>query len=111
MLEAIAWEKELYLRFKPNDIGHPVHFIPNGRADLPDAVKKLHASRPLLRGQLDFSSKLMDVFDEGGKDNTISRSAVGSNRVDYILSEVGVKSALGGHFSRCMNSWRESQRR
>ncbi len=75
-----------------------MHFVSDGGAYLPDAIEKSHPSHPLLRGQLDFSSEIMDVFNQGGKYKAVSRGTVGSNGVGDMLGEVGVKSMLGGHF-------------
>ena len=84
-----------------------MHFISDGRAGLSNGIEKVDARHPLLCSQLDFSSKVMDVFDQGAEDKSVSRSAIGPNGVDNMLGEVGVNSVGdGGRGGHCDGCWK-----
>jgi hypothetical protein len=51
-------------RFKSNDVGNTLPLISLLVADLPHSVHEVHAQHPLVNGELDLSSKIMDVSDQ-----------------------------------------------
>jgi len=51
-------------RFKSNDVGNTLPLISLFVADLPHSVHEVHAHHPLVNGELDLSSKIMDVSDQ-----------------------------------------------
>jgi hypothetical protein len=65
--------------------------IPLLVADLPHSVDKIDTHHPLVNCELNFPSKIMDMFDQSRHDLPRSRWGVRANGVDDILSEVGVK--------------------
>ncbi len=53
-----------YLRFEPDDVGDPLAFVSLGVADLAHSVHEIDAQHPFINGELDFSSKVVDVLDQ-----------------------------------------------
>jgi hypothetical protein len=53
-----------YLRFEPNDVGDALSLISLLIADLSDGIHELDAHHPLIDGEFDFSSKVMDMSDQ-----------------------------------------------
>lgn len=67
-------------------------FVSNWGAGLSDRVDKLHSHHPLVDGQLNFAGEFVDVSDEGTKDFSASGISRGTNGIDDMAGEVGIKS-------------------
>lgn len=61
--------------------------------DLTDGVDKVDAGHPLVVGELDFTSKVVEVAKEAAEENAVSGRHVGAHCVDNMLCEVGVETA------------------
>jgi hypothetical protein len=83
---------ERHSRFKSNDVRNTLPLISLLVADLAHRVYEVDAHHPLVNCELDLSSKIMDMFDQSRHDLPSPRCGLGTDGVDDILSEVGVKS-------------------
>ena len=72
-------------------------FISLGIAGLSNAIDEVHANQPLLGCEFDFACKLVDVFDEGGEDDSLTVWTRGANIFDDLFGEGWIKSGLGRH--------------
>jgi hypothetical protein len=50
------------------------------------------AHHPLVHRELNFSSEVMEMSDEGGENFSTAGIGLGSDSVDAMLGEVGVES-------------------
>jgi len=59
---------------------------------LTNGVDKVHTRHPLVRGELDFASKVVEMSDEAAENLTVSVVGFGANGLDDMVGEVGVES-------------------
>lgn len=64
--------------------------------DAADLVDELDTGHPLIDGELNLASEVVDVTDQSTKNLAVARSGVGTHAIDDTVSEVGVES-VGGH--------------
>jgi hypothetical protein len=67
-------------------------FISNGGADLANRVDKVNTKHPFVDSELNFSSKVVEMSDEGGENFSTAGVGFGSDCVDAVFGEVGVES-------------------
>lgn len=82
-------------RFETNNIADTMTLVTDGSADLTNRVDELDTHHPLSGGQLNLTSKVVNVLDQRSQNDTSTVGSVGSHSVDDIGSEVGVKSCVG----------------
>jgi hypothetical protein len=80
------------LRLKTEDIRDTVGLVPGLVGDLAEGVDEVNSSHPLVHGELNLASEVVEMTNEGGKDLPVSGGHLGTHCVDDILGEVGVKS-------------------
>lgn len=68
--------------------------------DAADLINVLDTSHPLIHGELDLASEVVDVTDQSTKNLTVAGSGVGAHAVNDILGEVGVES-VRSHLACC----------
>lgn len=73
-------------------------FVADRSADLADRVDKLNAEHPLGGGQLNLTSKVVDVLDKRTQDHASTLGGIGAHAIDDRGGEVGVELACGRHF-------------
>ena len=65
--------------------------------DAANLVDELDTGHPLVDGELNLASEVVDVTDHGTKNLTVARSGVGAHAINDLLGEVRVESVRGGH--------------
>ncbi|KAL3706207.1 hypothetical protein TMatcc_007217 [Talaromyces marneffei ATCC 18224] len=76
-----------------DNVAYTMAFVADGRADLTNRVDEFNAEHPLGRGELDLTSKVVDVLDQRSQDHASTLGGLGSHGVDHAGSEVGVELA------------------
>lgn len=61
--------------------------------DLADGVDEVDARHPLIVGQLNLASKVVEVAKEAAEEDAVSGRHVGAHCVNNMLCEVGVEAA------------------
>lgn len=92
------WKARPDLRFQTNDVADAMSLVPSGSRDLANGIDKVDTDHPLLWGELDFTSKVVDVLDERAEDDTSTLRRLGAHGLDDGGSEVRIESRFGGHF-------------
>lgn len=90
--ERVNQLQHIYLRFQTKHVGNTMTLVSRGGADLSNGVHELDTHHPLVDCELNFSSKVMDMADQGGENQSVSSRDIGANGIDAVLGEVGVKS-------------------
>jgi hypothetical protein len=67
-------------------------FISYFGADLANGVDEVDAHHPLVHRELNFSSEVMEMSDEGGENFSTAGIGLGPDCVDAMLGEVEVES-------------------
>lgn len=74
-------------RFKADNVAYTMAFVTNGCADLTNRVDEFHAEHPLGWGELDLTSKVVDVLDQRSQKHASTLGGIGSHGVDHAGSE------------------------
>lgn len=83
--------------FQADHVTDTVTLVSNGGADPANGVDELDAHHPLGRGELNLTSKVVDMTDERSQNLTSPRGGLGTHGVDHIGREVGVEAGVGRH--------------
>jgi hypothetical protein len=81
-----------YIRFKTKDIRNSLSFISYFGADLTNGVDEVDAHHPFVHRELNFSSEVVEMSNEGGENFTTASIGLWSDCVDAVLGEVWVES-------------------
>lgn len=84
------------IRFQTDHVANKLALVALVVAHTSRPIKQLHASHPLVDGELVLASEVVDMLDETGHQLTEARVGVGAHRLDDIVGEIGVEA--GGHF-------------
>jgi len=85
------------VRLETRDVGNSVHLMSGlvaGVVHVANVIQELHAHDPLVNCKLDLPGKVVEMPQQRGKHLAGTRSGIGANCVDDVLSEVGVETML-----------------
>lgn len=83
----------MYARLEAENVGDAVRLVARLGRRLAHGVDKVHARHPLIVGQLDLASEVVQVAQQAGEQLAISRRDIGAHGVDDVLREHGVEAA------------------
>ena len=89
-----------YSRFNAKDIAHSPCLIPVLFVGLAKRVDIIDTDNPFILLELDFSTEVVDMPDQGAEDFSVSRQGLGGHEFDDMLGEIGIKfaAAIVGSF-------------